>query len=818
MSIVGSEQWMYSSGREFYDFSLEQSLRFEDGDSAYLSRTPASAGNRKTWTLSFWVKFSTIKTQTLFATRTNTTPFGEIRFESDGGFFFYGYSVGYQYRFDSSAVYRDTSAWYNFVFLMDTTQSTQANRTKIYVNGTQLTAFDNVIYPSQNLDTNVNNSVPHDFGYDVNSSVQAFDGYLAEVNFIDGQALDATSFGETKSGIWVPKDPTGLTYGTNGFRLAFADGAAIGDDTSGNTNDWTTNNLVASDVVLDSPTNNFAVLNRTLPDSHFNTDHLSEGNLFYNEGQGNNGNGRPTATIGVTSGKWYWEVQVPSQQNSRAIGFTRTDNIGKGNVTLHGSGFTSANSVVGIDLVDDTIDQVDKSGTHTQHASGLTGMSNNDIFGISVDLDGGTFQMYRNGSTYGSSYSLDDLSDWQTHGMTPTASGDTYQAYRFNFGQDSTFANLRAAGGNADENGLGDFAHPVPSGFLSLCSANLPKGAIDTLADETPEDYFNTLLFTGNGGTNAVTGVGFQPDLIWSKSRNSSYSHSLFDFIRGVNSRLKSNSTDGETTDTGLGSFDSDGFTMINANNNNSGEPFVTWNWKAGGTGVSNTDGSITSTVSVGATSQQNWFSIVDFTGAGSAGTVGHGLGVVPSFIVYKRRNAGGDNWVVYHNGISNSENGGIYLNLLNVWNSDGSLWNNTAPTSSVFSVGTYGGASGENRIAYCFANAEGLCRAGSYIGNGSSTDGTFVYTGFRPSFLLVKITSISNQIWLLLDSKRGSENVISETLEANNSNAESNNDRVDFVSNGFKWRNNYQNQNNSGNTFIYLAIASQGFKYANAR
>ena len=165
----------------FYNNVVTQSLRFEDGDAAYLSKTYGSAGNRKTWTLSFWIKFSTIQAQTLFATRTDTNPFGEIRFESDGGFFFYGYTgSAYQYRFDSTALFRDTSAWYNFVFLMDTTDGTEGNRTKIYVNGSQLTAFDNSTYPTQNLDTNVNNAVEHDFGYDVND--KNLDSYFYKVS------------------------------------------------------------------------------------------------------------------------------------------------------------------------------------------------------------------------------------------------------------------------------------------------------------------------------------------------------------------------------------------------------------------------------------------------------------------------------------------------------------------------------------------------------------------------------------------------------------------------------------------------------------
>ena len=476
--MFGSDQWMYSSGG-FYPKTINGSLRFNDDDSAYLSRTPSSAGSLTTWTISLWVKRSSLSSSQMLWSRSasylNFQANDTLKWREASG----------DFEVVSQRVFRDTSAWYHIVAVWNTTAGSAVDRYAVYVNGEQISfthaspsnASDD---PTASQNSGWNSAAEHRIGSYTAVGGFEFDGYMAEVFFIDGTAHDADDFGETKNGVWVPKNVGTADFdfdSNNSFYLKFGGNV---EDSSSNSNDWTANNIASDDYVNDSPTDNFCTLNIVLPDSHFNTSELSNGNLFYNEGEGNNGSGRPTGTFSVTSGKWYWEVEVPSQQNHRAIGFTRTDNIGKGNVTLHGSGFTAANSVVGIDLSDDTIDQVDNSGTHTQHASGLTGMSNNDIFGISVDLDGGTFQMYRNGSTYGSSYSLSDLSDWQTYGMTPTASASTYQAFRFNFGQ-------------------GGFTHTPPSGYKALSTANLPNPEIDPAQDKEPRDYFETFLYTGNG-------------------------------------------------------------------------------------------------------------------------------------------------------------------------------------------------------------------------------------------------------------------------------------------------------------------------------
>ena len=324
---------------------------------------------------------------------------------------------------------------------------------------------------------------------------------------------------------------------------------------------------------------------------------------------------------------------------------------------------------------------------------------------------------------------------------------------------------------------------------------------------DKPDDYFNTILYTGNGSSQSITGVGFQPDLLWIKSRGLIGNHFLSDIIRGSTKRLKSNATDTEDTITSLSSFDSDGFTLSNTGYNGSGETFVVWNWLASNTTASNTDGSITSTVSANTVAG---FSIVKYTGTGAIGTVGHGLGVAPKMIIAKGL-AVDNNWIVYHSTVGNTKG----LALQDTTDFTGShLFNNTSPTSSVFSLGAVGAtnSSGDENIAYCFAEKKGYSKFGSYTGNGNA-DGTFVYTGMKPSFVMVKQTNASGEGWHILDNKRSGANGDMERLLANSSNAESNySGNLDLLSNGFKTRINDAGVNGSGSTYIYMAFAENPF------
>jgi hypothetical protein len=320
---------------------------------------------------------------------------------------------------------------------------------------------------------------------------------------------------------------------------------------------------------------------------------------------------------------------------------------------------------------------------------------------------------------------------------------------------------------------------------------------------DKPDLYFNTLLRNGTGSSvTAITGVGFQPDWIWQKRRDDTSDHHLTDSVRGATKLLYSSSTSAEQTNSGfVQSIDSDGFTM-GANDWPTSATVVAWNWLAGGTASSNTDGSITSTVSANTTSG---FSIVSYTGTGSASTIGHDLGTTPSMIIVKKRSVAGS-WYVYHQSLGNTKR--LVLDTTSASTTDANAWNNTSPTSSVFSVGASGttNASGATHIAYCFAEKKGFSKFGSFTGNGNA-DGPFIYTGFKPAMVIIKRTNTTSN-WVIFDNKRGTYNSNSPELQPNTSAAEASvTDRFDFLSNGIKFVSS-SFPNGSGDSIIYMAFA----------
>jgi len=326
-----------------------------------------------------------------------------------------------------------------------------------------------------------------------------------------------------------------------------------------------------------------------------------------------------------------------------------------------------------------------------------------------------------------------------------------------------------------------------------------------------PSDYFNTKLYTGNGGTQAVTGVGFQPDFTWIKRRDGgTASHQLFDAVRGVTKRIFSNTTDAENTSaTTLTAFGTDGFTVgSNTGVNPNGNGVVAWNWLANGAGSANTDGATASTVSVNTTAG---FSIVKYTGAGST-TYGHGLGTTPHMIIIKKLNSS-DDWFVYHHTLltpSATQKQFILLNSTSAFASNGSATTFTSVSNSTFGVGTDDkiSESGDSFIAYCFAEKQGYSKFGSYVGNGNA-DGTFVYTGFKPAFVIAK-SSTSVTEWHMADTARRPNNPNDVYLAASSSAAESTSNGVDFLSNGIKINTSQGGWNQSGATFIYMAFAEE--------
>jgi hypothetical protein len=770
-------------------YSINDSLRFNDNDSAYLSRTPATAGNRKTWTWSGWVKRGNIGTRQVPFASNNGTAGHTFEINSTNTLKIFDTGTGASVIVETTPVFRDVSGWYHIILVADTTQATASNRIKFYVNGTLITNYAVTTYPSLNADLEINNNIAHNIGNRPLGSFY-FDGYLAETHFIDGQALTPDDFGEidATTGEWSPIAYAG-TYGTNGFYLPF-DGNA--NDDSGNGNNWTENNLASTDYMIDTPTNNFSVLNPL--DNGGST--ISNGNL---EHTSTNTSWKSTrGTIAVNSGKWYWEGVFTAGGTASAdgIGFA----LGSASLTSF-SGDTHSYGYIqnGVTLAD--------GGGSVAYGDSYT---TNDIIGIALDLDAGTCTFYKNNVSQGQAFS----------GLSGTffPFSDTYDnsKWNLNFGADSSFAGNKTRQGNTDANGRGDFYYAPPAGgYLALCTDNLPEPAI-----VQPETQFNVVLYTGNGTSQSVTGVGFQPDFVWLKERSSGSDHQLQDSVRGATNLLISNSTNAESSSsTFLNSFDSDGFTVGSSGGaNESGQTYVAWCWKAGGTAVSNTDGSITSQVSV---NTDAGFSIVSYTGTGAASaTVGHGLGQTPAMIIQKAATDGVYNWNSWHKNLDT--NSYISLNTTAAQDNSVNVWPTAGITSSVFTTASsavkYNNLSGVTHIAYCFAEVEGFSKFGSYVGNGSA-DGTFVYTGFKPALVLAKRTDSTGN-WVLKDTARDTYNPAGFTLLADVADAEygPSNTSLDILSNGFKPRTTSALVNASGGTYIYMAFAENPFKYATGR
>jgi hypothetical protein len=797
---------------------ISKSLRFNSADSAYLNRTPASAGNRKTWTWSGWVKQTLGNASWIFlfgnANSGNTQGF-YCEITANNNLNIYDYNSAYVWQLQTTQVFRDPAAWYHIVVAIDTTQATSTNRVKVYVNGSQITAFGTATYPTLNYDSYWNNNIASSIGRSGAYNGNYFNGYQTEINFIDGQALTPSSFGMTDpvTGVWEPLKYSG-TYGTNGFYLNFKDATStttLGYDYSGNSNTWTTNNFsvtagAGNDSLTDVPTpwivynttgdvggvvrGNYCTLNPLKTGTTYKPT-LSDGNLKY-EAENNTQN--PAAgTLGVASGKWYFEATVTNIGYIPGVGVTDPSiNFGTGDnwrgnnlgVVLYSNGtlFTNGSST----------------------SSGYT-YTTNDVLGVAFDADTGKVWIAKNNTWFNSGNPSAGT------GQVATGSGYASLTPVFDGTEVSTKDTIILNCGQRP------FAYTPPSGFLSLCTTNLPASTI-----LKGSDYFNILLYTGNGSAgNAKTGLGFQPDFLWFKSRNQARSHALFDAVRTRTYGLASESTNGDYTSAAgrdLASFDSDGFTVgvpenFNSTNAN-GDTIVTWAWKANGAGVSNTAGSITSTVSANTTSG---FSIVTYTGTGANATVGHGLGVAPHMIITKRRTTFTSGWGVWHTAIAGTEY--LLLNSTAAKATATTAWNSTIPTSTVFSIGdaSFSNGSVDGYVAYCFAPISGFSAFGSYTGNGSA-DGPFVYLGFRPRFIMIKdITAAYN--WIMVDTARDTYNGVQYILIPNLSDAEySGTIIIDILSNGFKYRFAGGSGNTSGDTLVYAAFAENPFKNALAR
>jgi hypothetical protein len=776
--------------------NLTNSLRFRRSNSAYLSRTPTVAGNQTTWTWSAWVKRGQLGLDQLIflaniAGSTDTTRL-IVYFNSSDQLEIDGAANAFRV---TSAVYRDPSAWYHIVIVGDTTNATANDRFRIYVNGNQQTMSTSFAF-TQNANTAVNSTTLHAIS---NSSGSMFDGYMTDINLIDGQALEPYYFGNNDAnGVWKPILYKG-TYGTNGFYLTFSDTSALttssnvglGKDFSGNGNYWATNNISITagttyDAMLDVPTNtsatvgNYCTINPLLDLQTYAT--YSEANLKIvttaSAGFSMRMNSKGTMSI-PSSGKWYFAA------NASDCGVI----IGNDdpNRTQYGSSLLPTNV-----RYQSGGDVLLNSTTYATIAS----FTITDEVAFAIDMDALTVGIYKNGSLLITVTGI--TAGFTYYPMTITNSSSTaYTAY-WNFGQRP-------------------FTYTPPSGYKTLNTFNFPTPTI-----LQGNKYMDATLYTGTGTTQVVVNQAqFKPDMVWMKARSGGVTnHALVDSVRPSGYALYPNLTDAEANNSTLFTgITSNGFTFAgnNATYSGSGYTYVGWQWQAGqGSTSSNTSGSITSTVSVNTTAG---FSILTYTGNGSAGaTIGHSLGLAPSWVIVKRRNSSGDDWLHYHTSLGATKS--IAFDTGAAITSS-TRWNNTTPSSTLITLGTSTGVngSGATYVAYCWAEIAGFSNFGSYTGNGS-TDGPFVYTGFRPKYIMHKRTDTTSD-WIVLDTSRDTYNYSDKELYPNLTNAEGVGGATnahDILSNGFKLRSANAQSNASGGTYIYMAFAENPFKNANAR
>ena len=807
---------------------IERSLRIDQGTAdsdsgSNYSRTFAS-GNRKTFTFSLWLKKC-------------DTP-GNIGDGDDqyaiftcGGGGTGAYSGGLRFntsdqliwattqpapsthsKLQTNRKFRDPSAWYHIMFVADTTQGTDSNRLKLYVNGVQETDFANTTYPSQNYDLYFNLNVAHRIGSnsiwsDLSRSYGNFNGYFAEFHFLDGTAYDPSYFGYTESqtGLWRPKKYTSSNYGTNGFYLDFIDNTStttLGLDKSGQGNNFTPEDVSVSagydnDSVLDTPTNNFVTLNY----NDRNSNALLANGGLQTVATSTGGHYPVFTTLPIKSGKWYLEFDSEADGMLPSI-----------MEAVHDSGSHNTDSTVG-----NNTSPVNKrgyglltgdgrkshNGTYSSYGSRIHG-AGGDVGMCAFDADNGKIYWGKNNTWFDSGNPVT--------GANPAFSGiDMTKDWLFTFHVYGNNNNVKVKFGSQG------FTYTPPTGFKALSSKNLPPNVPSTIR---PQKHFDVILYTGQNTSSLynVTGLEFSPDLVIGKARNDTIGHIFIDTVRGDDKQIETPDNSAEVTrGTPSYRFLKDGFAVSTGGNLNNPVNYVAWCWKAGGTAVTNTDGTINTQVSV---NEEAGFSIATYTGNGATtATIGHGLGKTPDWIMIKNRSSSAD-WVVMHKGIG-SYDGGNYKHQPIKLNSSGAktsilgIWQTPNSSTQQISDGQTSGsnrpltnASGDNYVAYFWAEIPGFSKFGYYYGNGNS-DGSYVHLGFRPAWLMVKKTNTANS-WVIFDAKRSTTNLVDDYLIAEGADAEatSANVSVDFLSNGVKFRSGYDIVN--AGDYIYMAFAEQ--------
>jgi hypothetical protein len=777
------------SGQTSNGYTIGQSLRFSSAAFSNLSRTPVSLGNQKTWTFSGWIKRGKLGSQQpVFSSNPSAGNVTDVAFDAGDLLYFRDYQGNTMLgNTQSAGVYRDPSGWYHIVAVMDRSNATASNRMRLYVNGVRV---DAVLTSPDGSNGLINSTSVHNLGVFAANPIY-FDGHLSEVYFIDGQALDSSYFGQTdtNSGQWIPKLYSG-TYGINGFYLKFVNSGSLGQDSSPNGNNFSATNFATHDQVLDSPTNNFGTLNPL----NYTSVTESAGNLTVTATYGTNWG--IASTFGMSTGKWYWEATFVSTSVSfymLSIGISQSASNGVSVATMGSSSYFTG--------ICDAANWGWLNGTESSnaslypHANSVVG----NIYGFAFDAGSLSLSIYTNGAL--------------TFTLTGINAGTWFPAFlsernctqvtTFNFGQGGQ------AGLTYDAASGGRFKYTPPAGFKALSTANLAAPTI-----KNPGQYFNAVMYTGTGASKSLTGVGFQPDFVWLKSRTNpgTHNHIWFDSSRLASNYLSYNAnTFGSDANT-LTAFTSNGFNLgsdaSNLGVNISGETYAAWAWKKGAA---------------------PGFDIQTYTGNGDVLAVNHNLNAVPAMMLIKGVSGSTPHVIAYHKNMNASPaSGQLYFETMSgtsVFSSDSTAWNNILPTSTNVTVGASGAIhsnnsyTGVNYVVYLWAEVAGFSKFGSYTGNGSA-DGPFVYCGFKPRWVLFKSATTASTHWIVYDGTRNTYNLVNLMLNPSTSGAELVNGgyAIDLLSNGFKCRDVGGGLNAGGETMVFAAFAEAPFKYATAR
>lgn len=764
------------------------------------------------WTIEMWINSSSATLQRLFSYTNSSVSVGaDISYGAyftPGGLIALFQYTGTVQTFLSATVNAPTGQWFHLAFVNN------AGTITIYVNG--------VASGTAAAASTPNNSGTYQFYIGNYNNSGYINGQISNFRIVKGTAVYTANFTPSTSNLTAITNTSLLTLqnntivdnSSNGFTITNTGSlttvsatpfvANITADASGQNNGWIPANINATssgvtyDSMIDTPTNfdnggngagNYCVLNPL--DQGNSTANTSNGNLTASGGSANAQ--LIYGGMGVSSGKWYWETTITAVGGESSLGISAVTEVSN----------TTTNYVVG--SLSTGYGYYFTGGKYNNASLTSYGSSytTGDVIGVAFDADTGSLTFYKNNASQGVAFSSIPAGAYKPAFECRVASGTSIQ--NVNFGQRP-------------------FVYAPPSGFKALNTQNLTTPTIINGAQ-----YMDATLYSGNGSSRTITGELFSPDFVWIKSRSAATDHALYDTVRGVQLQLESNTTTAETTEsTGLTAFTADGFTVGSlAQVNTNAATYVAWLWDAASANTTIPVNAYGSTPSIASTVRANTtagFSIVTYTGTGANATVGHGLGVAPKMVIVKNRSAGGAGyWLTWHAGMTSA---GYYLalNLTLAQTADGTIWNSTAPTSSVFSIGTNttSNNSGTTFVAYCFAEVAGYSAFGRYTGNGSA-DGPFVYLGFRPRYVMVKRTDSTGN-WFVWDSARDTFNTVVRELYPDSSSAEvtrtGSNDSLDFVSNGFKIRfsSTFADRNASGGTYIYAAFAENPFKISRAR